>query len=63
MNLKKFKKLIMQLDRQQNSALHREFSRLQVEICRFEMMSKSRKLKAYLMFFEIVIDFYNISRG
>ena len=45
MYLKKFKKLSMQYNRQQNSALYIEFSRLYVEICRFEMMSE------FLIFF------------
>ena len=45
MHLKKFKILSMQVDRQQNSALYREFSRLYVEICRFETKSKVRKVK------------------
>ena len=39
MCLKKFKKLSMQVDGQQNSALYSEFSRLSVEICRLETMS------------------------
>ena len=42
-NLKKFKKLSTQFNRQQNYALYCEFLRLYVEICRFDTVSKSRK--------------------
>ena len=56
---KDIKKNWPQFDRQQNSELYSEFSWLKVEICRFDTLSKSGKLRIL----NVILVFFDISIG